>query len=61
MRKWKKLQTRTTFLNAIKEDLKIMQLGKIGCVVKNYHTWLNYILKEAYYKEESDETLFNGY
>ena len=41
-------------LNAIKADLKTRKLGKIGRLVKNYHTGLNYISKEAYYKEESE-------
>ena len=48
------------YLNAIKADLETRKSGKIGRMVKNYHTGLNYISKEAYYREESESALFNG-
>ena len=48
-------------LNAIKEYLKIMKLGKICRMVKNDHTGLNHMLKEVYYREESESALSNGH
>ena len=50
-----------SFLNAIKADLETRKSGKIGRMVKNYHTGLNYISKEAYYREESESASFNGH
>ena len=36
-------------------------IGKIGRMVKNYHAVLNYILKEACYREESKSALSNSH